>query len=60
MSFFGRTLSRLRKQRAYSRLVEELQRLDDRMLDDLGIPRHQIEAIARNVVEGEREPRDVA
>ncbi|MCG8562514.1 MAG: DUF1127 domain-containing protein [Hyphomicrobiales bacterium] len=52
MSIIGRAWDKLRKHREYHRLVEELHRLDDRMLDDLGIPRHRIEVVARETVEG--------
>lgn len=52
MSIIGRAWQKLRKHRDYHRLVEDLQRLDDRMLEDLGIPRHRIEVIARDAVDG--------
>ena len=51
MSLFGRAWQKVRKHREYHRLVDELQQLDDRMLKDLGIPRHQIEVIARKTVD---------
>ncbi|MGI9418015.1 MAG: DUF1127 domain-containing protein [Geminicoccaceae bacterium] len=52
MSIIGRTWQKLLKHREYHRIVEDLQRLDDRMLEDLGIPRHRIEVVARDAVNG--------
>ena len=52
MSIIGRAWEKLRKHREYHRLVDDLQRMDDRMLDDLGIPRHRIEVVAREAVNG--------
>jgi uncharacterized protein YjiS (DUF1127 family) len=41
-------LSRIRNYLRYRETVEELSRLTDRELSDLGISRYDIEAVARN------------
>jgi uncharacterized protein YjiS (DUF1127 family) len=45
-------LSKIRNYRRYRETVEELSRLSDRELDDLGISRYEIESIARTSVHG--------
>ena len=45
-------LSKIRNYRRYRETVEELSRLSDRELDDLGISRYEIESIARTSVQG--------
>jgi uncharacterized protein YjiS (DUF1127 family) len=44
-------LSKIRNYRRYRETVAELSRLSDRELDDLGISRFEIEAVARTSVQ---------
>lgn len=49
---FGTLAARLRKHRSYRRTVNELTRLSDRELHDLGISRSEIRGLARSTVTG--------
>jgi uncharacterized protein YjiS (DUF1127 family) len=50
--FLSWILSKIRNYRRYRETVDELSRLSDRELDDLGISRFEIETVARTGVRG--------